>query len=135
MVTGMLELHTIMETLMNITTRAQSFEMSQAIDEFAREQMRIALQRLSDDVVAVDVFMKDINGPKGGIDKQALIRVRLRNRQVIALETAHENLYAAIKKGIKRTKRAVRRHLRKSQRIQKQRMRDNLEDAGIPMTI
>ncbi|MGB5333929.1 MAG: HPF/RaiA family ribosome-associated protein [Woeseiaceae bacterium] len=120
---------------MNITTRAQDFEMSQAIDQFARNQVRAALQRLSDDILAVDVFMRDSNGPKGGIDKQALIRVRLRNRQVIALETEHQNLYAAIKKGSKRTKRAVRRHLRKSRRVQKQRMRDNLKDPGIPTTI
>lgn len=116
---------------MNITTRAQDFQMSAAIDQFARDQARAALQRFSEDIIAVDVFMKDVNGPKGGVDKQALIRVRLRNRQVIALETEHDNLYAAIKKGLKRTKRTVRRHLRKSQRIQKQRMRDHLNDIGI----
>ena len=116
---------------MNITTRAQDFEMSSAIDEFARDQLRMALQPFSTDVLAVDVFMKDMNGPKGGVDKLALIRVRLTNRQVIALETEHENLYAAIKKGSKRTKRAVRRQLRKSGRIQKQRMRDYLNDADI----
>jgi hypothetical protein len=79
--------------------------------------------------------MKDTNGPKGGVDKQALIRVRLRNRQVIALETAHDNLYAAVKKGTRRTKRAVRRQLRKSHRIQKQRMRDHLHDIDIAAAI
>ena len=77
-------------------------------------------------------FLKDANGPKGGVDKQALIRVQLRNRQVIALETTHENLYAAIKKSAKRAKRTVRRHLSKSRRIQKRRMHDRLDDAGIP---
>jgi len=116
---------------MNITTRAQDFEMSQAIDQFVRDQIRAALSRLSEDIIAVDVFMKDSNGPKGGIDKQALIRVRLRNRHVVALETEHENLYAAVRKGVKRTKRAIQRHLRKSQRIQKQRMREYLDDTGV----
>lgn len=118
---------------MNIMTRAQDFEMSQAIDQFARDEVRSALQRFTDDITAVDVFMKDCNGPKGGVDKQVLIRVRLRNRQAIALETAHNNLYAAVKKGCKRTRRTVRRQLRKSQRILKKRMRDHLDDAGIPM--
>jgi len=56
-------------------------------------------------------------------------------RQVIALETAHENLYAAVKKGSKQTKRAVRRHLRKSHRIQKQRIRDHLHDTDIAAAI
>ncbi len=117
---------------MNITTRAQDFEMTKAIDQFARDQVLAALQHFSENIVAADVFMKDSNGPKGGIDKQVLIRVRLRNRQSIALEAKHENLYGAIKIGAGRTKRAVRRHLRKSRRIQKQHMRDYLVDMGMP---
>lgn len=120
---------------MNITTRAQDFKMSTSIDQFVRDQVHTALHRFSEDILAVDVFMKDSNGPKGGVDKQALIRVRLRNRQVIALGTAHENLYAAVKKGSKQIKRAVRRHLQKSHRIQKQRIRDHLHDIDIAAAI
>lgn len=116
---------------MNITTRAQGFETTNAIELFVREQVHASLQRFGEEIMAVDVFLKDANGPKGCIDKQALIRVRLRNRQVVALQTAHENLYAAIKKGSKRTRQAVRRHLRRSRRVKKQRMRDRLVDAGI----
>lgn len=116
---------------MNITVSSQDSEVTSAIDRFARAQVRAALQRFDDDILAVDVFMKDSNGPKGGVDKQVLIRVRLRYRQVIALETEHENLFAAIKKGAKRTQRAVRRQLRKSRRVLKQRMRDHLNDPGI----
>lgn len=116
---------------MNITTRTQDFEMSSAIDEFARDQIRLALQPFNGSVLAVDVYMKDANGPKGGVDKQALIRVRLHNRQIIALETAHEDLYAAIRKGAKRTRRVVRRQLRKARRIRKQRMREHLNDTAI----
>ena len=119
---------------MNITTSAQDFAMSVAIDELARTQLRSALQLFSDDALAVDIFMKDSNGPKGGVDKQALIRIRLHNRQVIALETRHENLYAAIKRGSTRSRRVVRRQLRKSRRIQKQRMRDYLIELGPSFT-
>jgi ribosome-associated translation inhibitor RaiA len=116
---------------MNIRARAQGFESTSAIDRFVRDQVRTALQHLSEHIIAVDVFMKDANGPKGGVDKQALVRVQLRNRQVLAVETVHENLYGAIKKGAKRTKRTVRRHLRKSQRISKQRMRDCVDYTGM----
>lgn len=116
---------------MNITTRAKDFEMSSAIDQFVRDQIHTALRHLSENIIAVDVFMKDANGPKGGVDKHALVRVQLRNRQVLAVETVHENLYAAIKKGSKRTRRTVRRHLRKSQRLHKQRMRDCVDHSGI----
>ena len=120
---------------MNIRTSAQNFEMTGSIDEFSRDQLRSALKPFRDDVLAVDIFMRDTNGPRGGIDKQALIRVRLHNRQVIALETTHENLYAAIKKGSTRIRRVVRRQLRKSRRIQKRRMRDFLNDTGIQTAV
>ena len=117
---------------MNITARAQGVELSDAIVAFARDEMRASLERLSESVVSIDVFIKDANGPKGGVDKQVLIRVRLPNRHLIAVETAHENLYAAIRKGVKRTKRAVRRHLRKSRRIDRHRLRDLHDDSRLP---
>jgi ribosome-associated translation inhibitor RaiA len=115
----------------DITTTAKDFEMSAAIDQFARNQVRSVLERFSDKILAVDVFMADTNGPKGGIDKQVLIRIRLRSSEVIALQTEHENLYAALKKGSKRARRTVRRHLQKSGRIHKQRMCDHLNDIGM----
>ena len=109
---------------MQITIRTQGFELSKAIEAFARNRLYAALQRLSVNVVSIDVFAKDINGPKGGLDKEVLIRVQLPNRQILTVDTIHENLYAAIEKGAKRTKRAVRRHLRKARHIERQRLRE-----------
>ncbi|MDJ0813768.1 MAG: HPF/RaiA family ribosome-associated protein [Woeseiaceae bacterium] len=109
---------------MNITTTTQNFESSVALDTFVRSRLKNALARLDEDIIAIDVFMKDVNGPKGGVDKQALIRVRLRNRQVITIESTHQNLYAAVRTSVKRTRQAVRRQLRKSRQIDKQRVRD-----------
>ena len=113
---------------MNITARAHNFEFSEAIAGFAHDQLSAALNRFSDGVIFVDLYMKDTNGPRGGVDKQVLIRVRLRNRQLIATETTHEDLYMAIRRGARCTKRVVRRTLRKSARINKLRLRRLRED-------
>lgn len=102
---------------MNITTRTQGFEMSDAINQFVRRRLNTALRRFDDEITAVDVYMKDENGPKGGVDKRVIIRVRLRNRQVFAVDTEREDLYAAMELGVKRTKRVIRRQLRKSRRV------------------
>ncbi len=109
---------------MNITARAQGFDLSQSIDAFVREELRLALQRFSGDILSVDVFLKDTNGPKGGVDKQVLVRIRLRNGQLLAMSTTREDLYAAIKVAVKRSKRVVRRTLRKSRRIERRRLRN-----------
>ena len=104
---------------MNIACRTQGFELSSAIDMFVRNQVRSTLDRFSDEVVSVDVFMKDTNGPKGGIDKQVVMRVQVRGRQQITLQTTREDLYAAVSISAKRAKRAIRRGLRKAKRYER----------------
>jgi ribosome-associated translation inhibitor RaiA len=116
----------------NITTSAQNFETSVALDTFVRSRISNALAPFVADVIAIDVFMKDVNGPKGGVDKQALIRVQLRNRQVITIESEHENLYAAVRTGVKRLRRAVRRQLGKSRQIDKRQMNGQVAHAAMP---
>ncbi len=113
---------------MNITNRAQGFELSSAIDSFVRDEVRSALERFTEDIVSVDVFMKDTNGPKGGIDKQVLLCVRMRGRQQITLQTTREDLYAAVRISTKRAKRAARRNLRKARRFEKLGLRNLVAD-------
>jgi putative sigma-54 modulation protein len=113
---------------MNIITRANDFTLTGAIDEYLKGELRSAFQTLDAEIVSIDVSMKDANGPKGGVDKQVLICVRLRNHKQVALETAHENLYAAIRTGVKRTRRTVQRTLRKSRRFHRQTLRELLGD-------
>lgn len=122
---------------MRVTTRAQNFELTRSIDSFVHEALTNALERFDQDIIVISVFLKDTNGPKGGVDKQALICVRLRNRKLVTVSTAHEDLYAAIGKGVHRTKRAVRRNLRRSRRIRKQRLCELLDAepvAAMPST-
>ena len=119
---------------MNIMTRAQDFEMTAAIDRFVRSNLRTALARIDEDIVTVDVYLKDANGPRGGVDKQVLIRVRLRNRQQFAVVTTHEDMYAAITNGIKRTKRAVRRQIRKSRHFHRRPVRELLVKDGLALS-
>ena len=117
---------------MEIRVSAHGLRLEAATDAFVRKQARSALQRFEDQVVMVDVFLKDINGPKGGIDKQALFRVRLRNRQVVTIETTRAHLRAAVVVSARTSKRAVRRSLEKSQQRQRWRISGGFREvAGI----
>ena len=105
---------------MNITIRSQGFEVTAAMDGIIRNEIGSAMQRFRDSIFSVDVFMKDTNGPKGGVDKQVLLRIRLRSGQQMVLQTTREDLYSAVRVSIKRGKRALRRSLRKARRMEKQ---------------
>ena len=110
----------------NVSTHGLSIDAD--TEAFVREQIYASLQRFEDRVVSVDAFLKDINGPKGGIDKQVLVRVRLRNRQVIATEIARSGVRAAVVVSVRKAKRAVRRSLKKSMQKHRWRVRTGLEE-------
>jgi putative sigma-54 modulation protein len=100
---------------MNINVTAHGLSIDGDTDSFVRKQVRSALQRFDDQVFLVDACLKDINGPKGGIDKQVLVRVRLRSGHVVTTEVARARLRAAIVVSLRKARRAVRRNLEKSQ--------------------
>lgn len=116
---------------MNISVRAQGFERSDAIDSFIRKDIRSTLARFRHEVLSVGVFLKDANGPKGGVDKQVLIRIHMRSGQQLVLQTIREDLYAAIRISTKRAKRAVRRSLRRTRRLDKLSIRRHFADAPV----
>ena len=102
---------------MNITINSQDYELTSAMDSFIRTELDTTMKRLGGEIIAIDVFLKDINGPKGGVDKQITIRAQLRIRQVVTISTAHTDLYAAIKLGANRTRRSIRRAMRRSRQF------------------
>ena len=108
---------------MKISVRTQGFERSAAIDEFTRDHVKVTMNRFAYMIRSVDVFMKDVNGPKGGVDKQVLLRIKMRSGQQLALQTVKSDLYAAISISAKRAKRVVRRNIRKSRRVDKTALR------------
>ena len=118
---------------MIISTSSHNIQLSNGVDECVQRSLRSALKRVSHDIISIDVFMQDINGPKGGIDKTVKIRIDLRNRQHVVIETSDENLYAAIRKGSKRAKLAVNRRLGRTNQVIRHKLRERLRDVISPV--
>lgn len=116
---------------MKISVRAQGFELNAAIDTFVQNDIRSTMARFGDEIFSVDVFLKDTNGPKGGIDKQVLLRIQLRGGRQLVLQTTREDLYAAVRVSTKRARRALRRKLRKTRRLDKPGLRKRFADAPV----
>lgn len=104
---------------MNISIRTQGIDLTTGTEAFVRGEIHSTLERFNEDIVAIDVFMKDTNGPKGGVDQQVLMRIQMRGRQQLALQTTRESLHATIRASAKRAKRAIRRNLRKARRFER----------------
>ena len=102
---------------MNVRIQTQGFTLTPAIAAWTHDRLSRSLQRFSEEITSVDVYLKDINGPKGGEDKQALVRVQLRSGSPVFVETPHADMYAAIDLSARRTQRTVRRLLKKKIRL------------------
>jgi ribosome-associated translation inhibitor RaiA len=109
---------------MNIDVQTQGFSLTTAIEQHVRAQIQSQLDKLSDHVVSVDVFLRDINGPRGGLDKKVLMRTRLRSQPMLATEQTRSDLYDAIVAAARQTRRAVKRSVRKRKHLEKQAIRE-----------
>jgi ribosome-associated translation inhibitor RaiA len=104
---------------MNILLHTQGFDLTPAIEAHARKQLHLHLANFSSYIVSIDVFLRDINGPKGGTDMKVLIRANLETRNTVTVENTRADLYDAISIATRQTKRAVRRSVSKHRRMEK----------------
>ena len=75
-------------------------------------RIRFALSRFEPRIASIDVRLRDINGPRGGIDQQCRLVVRLRGRYAsVVVEDQDVNLESAVSRGAERAARGVARAL------------------------
>lgn len=108
---------------MRIYLQTQGFNLTTAIDAHVRKQLARHLAGSESDIIAVDVYLRDINGPKGGMDKKVLVCVQLASRLSVRCEAMHADLYCAIASAARRTKHSVKRTMRRHRRMERAQLR------------
>ena len=101
---------------MQIQVHTSGFDLTPALAAWTHAKVTRSLQRLGDDVSTVDVYLKDLNGPKGGADKEAALRIKTRGAAPIFVDARKTNLYAAIEVAASGAKRCLSRTLKKQQK-------------------
>lgn len=94
---------------MKVRIQSQGFTLTPAICSRVNKKLSRLLSRYDEELISVEVYLKDLNGPKGGYDKQAVIRVQLRHLAPISISTTHTDVYKAIDVSVRRLLRSVRR--------------------------
>lgn len=98
---------------MRLSIRSKNVKLSLAAQERIRLRMASALARFNRRVQDATASFVDMNGPKGGVDKQCRLVVRLRPNDKVTIEETGSELFAAVTRAIDRAKRAVARALRR----------------------
>lgn len=94
---------------MRVQVRSRDFELTDALRHFTKKRLGVALDRFRDRIKRIDASLADLNGPRGGIDKQCRLRVHLAGRGEVIARATGTDLYAAIVQAVRRMRDRVAR--------------------------
>ncbi len=81
--------------------------------DWIKNRLRFALSRFNGAVSTVSVKFDDVNGPKGGIDKQCLITVKCKTVGDVIIKSEGSDYLSAIKNSVDRLQRTISRNLKR----------------------
>ncbi len=102
---------------MKLTIRARHLDLSPELRDQIHRRLHFALGRLAGEIDAVDVTISDLNGPKGGADKQCRVRIRGRSLGAIVIEHVGSEILPVLSLAADRAERAVVRALARRRRF------------------
>jgi len=109
---------------------ASDFRMTEPIELRVKRGLLGAVGRLRDSVTAAVVRLRDVNGPRGGVDKACRIVVRVRGRGTSVAEAVDRDLYAAIDAAVAKLGRSMRRRSRRRRTLRRENALRRTRPAG-----
>lgn len=94
---------------MFIKIHTQGFTLSESLREYSESKIRLALGLYRDRIRRVDIFLTDVNGPKGGEDMTCKIKINSNGHAPFIAQETSKDLYDAINVCSHRIKRAAGR--------------------------
>ena len=96
---------------MRSTISGSGVQVDEKLRQYIERRLHFTLGRFGPDIDQVVVRVADINGSRGGVDKECRVVVRLRGRgnHRIAVDDHDDNVYAAVARAIARSGRSVAR--------------------------
>jgi putative sigma-54 modulation protein len=106
---------------MKVLMRGVHLSLSDGLKDYVREHLVEHVERLYDDEAAeIDISLVDNNGPKGGVDKDCRVTVRLPGLSAIHVTETSETLHQAVDAVRDRLVTALKRTLEKRRDVSNQ---------------
>ncbi|MEM6273727.1 MAG: HPF/RaiA family ribosome-associated protein [Myxococcota bacterium] len=102
---------------MEIRVRTQDYPLTRALRDTIRDSVMSALGRHQPEIAYVAVLLRDLNGPRGGIDQRCDIRVVFaQGGPPLTVHDVATDAYVALHRASHKARTATRRHLGRTRR-------------------
>lgn len=101
---------------MNIVIHAHKLGLSTDTTDVLVDRLESALDEHETHLKRVEAFLADVNGPKGGLDKQIRLIVTLRAGSPVIIEDLDAEWEVVFSRAAERAGQAVGRHLPRSKK-------------------
>lgn len=98
---------------MQTVIHSNDFAITSALDSFIKDHATKSMRVCTDQVERLVVRLKDVNGPKGGVDKECSVEVKLARHAPIVVRKRSSDAYASIRQALGRASRITLRKLGK----------------------
>jgi ribosome-associated translation inhibitor RaiA len=115
---------------MQIDIQSQGFPLTPSLRGHVHRRLVFSLGRVIPGVRRLSVRLSDVNGPRGGKDKQCMIEIGLPGRRTVLVAETGQDMYTAIGEAARRAGRAVMRRMRQLRQFRHERLDSGVEDDG-----
>lgn len=103
---------------MQIAIAHLNFPISDALREFVHRRIARAMQSFEGDIAHVDVRLRDVNGPRGGIDTECRVVLKIAGRvRPVVVKGGGTDGYEAVQRACTRLREAISRVRTRQQRL------------------
>jgi ribosome-associated translation inhibitor RaiA len=106
---------------MRLEIRRRRLEVSASLRAHIERRLRSALGGFARHVGRVRVYLRDVNGPRGGVDKTCRVVVHLPGTGRTVVRGADAEVYGLVTRTADRVRRAVKRRVQRRRRVRRPR--------------
>jgi putative sigma-54 modulation protein len=92
---------------MNIEITGRHAELSQTLKSHIQQKLQFSLNWFEQHICKIYISLADVNGPRGGVDKQCTLQLFLANMNDIVIKDTQATLSLAVDRAIQRAGRSV----------------------------
>jgi ribosome-associated translation inhibitor RaiA len=108
---------------MELSIRTRDVELTDNLREQIERRLEFALDAFRDHIQDVFVYLMDLNGPKGGVDKLAQITIRVSRIGELAVRETGTTTSAALNRAARRLKYRLAEALRADETLSRESIR------------